>query len=156
MKKDYNDINTPEELIEQVSAFGLSIDQDDRNRAADIIGNAAVGHLAEIANSDKSRTFYFIAFSVWHWEQAVSFYNKYSHPCRDEYRGLKDKNKELEHKIEVLTYRNDEYEKQFTDIENEKAELKQKEAIIHGKYKDLQLEVFELKAKLYDLMMAGA
>ena len=151
------------ELIKEYISNGLSTDQDDINRAADIIGNSAIGHLVEIANNNEEISgkrigtmFYNIAFRIWHWEQAISFYNKYSNSDYGELRKLRDKNKELENKIEALTYQNDEYGKQFSDVENERDELKQKEAEMHKKYRDAVLEIFELKSKLYDIMMAGA
>lgn len=98
----YDSIDTAADLIREVAVHGLSMDQDDRNRAADIFGRTSIDELARLANDigrnnekgepdpkgtwSSSRkptqeTFYFIAFNIWHWSDAVNFFNEHTNPA---------------------------------------------------------------------------
>jgi len=81
----YDEIDCVKSLICEIANHGMSAQQHDLNRIADIVGNATVGELAKIANStEKSGNMtvgarlYRILFKVWNYEQAVSFYNEHT------------------------------------------------------------------------------
>lgn len=97
----YDKIETAAELIAEVAAHGLSMAQDDICRAQDIFGRTPIGELARLANDigrnnengepdpegswssgrkGTQETFYSIAFSIWHWQQATAFYNEHTNP----------------------------------------------------------------------------
>lgn len=88
MSSKYDSIKTAADLVAEVAAHGLSTEQEDQNRAADIFGNTSIEELDRLANDigrnnqngepdpkgtwSSSRkgtqeTFYFIAFSIWNW-----------------------------------------------------------------------------------------
>lgn len=98
----YDKIETAAELIAEVAAHGLSMAQEDICRAQDIFGNSPIGELARLANDigrnnekgepdpegswssgrkGTQETFYSIAFSIWHWQQATAFYNEHTNPA---------------------------------------------------------------------------
>ena len=159
----YNDINTAKDLIREVSAYGLSTDQDDRNRAADIFGNSGVGELAELANSKDtisgkqiSQTFYFIAFNIWHWEQATRFFNEHTNPATKDAQ-------ESERKLKAQIKANEELLADVIRGDERVAEITEKYATLNADHaratsslEEAQREVLTLKAKLYDLMTVGA
>ncbi len=97
----YDNIETAADLVREVAACGLSTNQDDINRAANIFGRTSIEELVRLANdigrnnekgepdpngtwsSDRKATqgtFYFIAFNIWHWEQTVRFFNTHINP----------------------------------------------------------------------------
>ena len=169
----YESIKTAKDLIIEVDQNGLSTEQDDRNRAADIFGNTSVGELAALANdigreNDKGEpdpngswskgrkgtqsTFYFIAFNIWHWEQATSFFNQHTNPATKNAR-------ETEKKLAEETKRANQAEK---DAEFHRSESKghrdswQEQWALRmdaeNELKAAQNEIIALKAKLYDMI----
>jgi hypothetical protein len=159
----YDDIRDIDELISSVAHDGLSVQQHDLNRVADIVGNTTHGKLAEVANSDKrygNRTagafVYSILFKVWHYEQAVSFYNEHTLHVGAKYREAQKENS-------ALKQENDVARKKITDSEEEVAALRKHIESLAGDNGDLTIAnsiqantITALKAKLYDLMTAGA
>jgi hypothetical protein len=165
----YDDIETAAELIREVAAHGISMDIDDKNRAADIFGNSAIAELAALANDigrnkadgepdpngtwSSSRratqgTFYLIAFSIWNWKQAVDFYNEYTDPTRAEARRLRKENANLESAIKEVTRERD---AAADTLNNVNSQFQQSTAACEK----LTERVIALKARLYDLMTAG-
>jgi len=164
----YDNIKTAADLVTEVAIHGLSTDQEDLNRAADIFGNTSIGELARLANDigrnnekgepdpdgtwSSSRkatqsTFYMIAFSIWNWREATAFFNEHTNPATKGHRvtkletSLKDAEKErnnLKTQLDATAERAKEYAYKIDDLNAEKAAL--------------ELEITKLKAKLYDLM----
>lgn len=177
----YDSIKTAAELVKEVQMHGLSVAQDDLNRAADIFGNSTIEELVALANdigrnnengepdpkgsfSSGRRptrdTFYSIISHIWNWEEVTRFWNRYTNPDHEKLAELRDANIGLKNSIGQL--RNQlEASKAEVKAEHETrlaataSELKaQKEidrlgAELH--FKDM--EIMELKAKLYDLMV---
>ena len=151
----YDEIGTAEALVREVISNGLSLDQDDRNRAADIVGRTSVGELAALANSEEKasgkqfgETLYFILFNIWNWREATSFYNEHTLAVAVKFRELKAERDELSkdreaawEKVNELQEKWDSTYEQFRRHENRAIAAEQ--------------EIVVLKAKLYDLMVAG-
>ena len=156
----YNNIETANGLIQEVISHGLSTEQDDLNRAADIFGNSKVGELAALANSKEtvsgkqiSDIFYFIAFRIWNWRDAVSFYNEHT----SEERRLR---LEAENKFNAQVKANEELLADVVRLDETVAELKaQTYAALEEvetqekRAEEAEAAVVVLKARLYDLMM---
>ena len=166
----YDKINTAKELIREVISNGLSTEQEDRNRAADIFGNSSVGDLAELANSTDEigrkfvgSTFYFIAFNIWHWEQAVSFYNQYSNPARTEHERVANELKELKARHERLKEANETLKEElklregaFSDLETARHRIEELQDQHADEIAEKDTEIMRLKAMLFDQMMKSA
>lgn len=162
-KSIYANIETPRELLQMVQHRGLSLDQDDINRAQDIFGNAPIEDLAELANSENSRTadnFYMVLFNIWNWRDATKFYNDHSNKlyqlAKQEAQEARKEAKEA--KAEAAQIREQlkaEHENRLQETGerlNKTSELTKAEAENHA----LKMEIMQLKAKLYDMMTANA
>ena len=148
----YDSIETARDLIREVISNGLSTEQDDRNRAADILGRSQVGQLAQLANSDEricdkriGEMFYFIAFNIWNWREAMSFYNEHTVKLNELKRERDALLKDRETAWARVNELQDDASKYAGDI-YQLNDAKEKQA----------QEITTLKAKLYDLMTAGA
>ena len=152
----YDNIETAKDLIREVISHGFSTQQHDRARAQDIFGRESIDNLARLANSEEEISgkyvgsmFYFIAFNIWNWEDATRFYNEHTLAVGVKLREMKAQleaeRKELNH---VKDERN-EYAK--VNTENRDARCKAEIALVAA-----QQEITNLKAKLYDMMIAGA
>lgn len=172
----YDSIETAANLVREVMAHGLSTAQDDLNRAADIFGNDSVENLVSLANDigrnnengepdpngswSSSRkatqsTFYMIASSIWNWEDVTRFWNLHTNPERVELvearRQLKKLSEDAKEKGEALLKEHQavlDERKRVVDLE---AEVRKLGADLH----DSKMNEMELKARLYDLMVAG-
>lgn len=172
----YDSIKTAADLISEVQGHGLSTVQDDLNRAADIFGNSSVEELDRLANDigrnnqngepdpkgswSSSRkatqgTFYMIASAIWNWEDVTRFWNLHTNPEREELiearAKIKELSKEGKEKGEALLSEHKavlEERKRACDLEAEVNRLK-------AKLHDAKMNEMELKARLYDLMVAG-
>ena len=152
----YDDIETARELISEVARHGLSTQQHDRNRAADIIGREPIGNLAKLANSEEEicgkrvgPMFYFIAFSVWNWEDAARFYNEHTLLLTKEYRVLLEERDALKSKLVAYKSSSETFKTAYEEQNTKRVEA---ETALGA----AQNEIVALKAKLYDLMTAGA
>lgn len=171
----YDNIQSAKELVLEVQAHGLSTLQEDLCRAQDIFGNSSVEELVALANDigrnnekgepdpkgscSSSRratqgTFYSIAFQIWNWEDATRFWNQHTNPEREEFVELRKQVRGLETQV-----------KHYDEQLGQERELRQSEEVEAAKLKnkvehleiDVQVrnrEITELKAKLYDLMVA--
>ncbi len=172
MASKYDNIQTAAELIKEVQRNGLSLEQDDINRAADIFGRTSIGELDRLANdigrnNDKGEpdpngswssnriatqgTFYAIAFNIWHWEQATRFFNEHTNP---DTKGHNVSN--LEKRLDTSEKK---YEKLLEKSDDQRDELEaalQRESLLQEAYTKLKHENNALKAKLYDLMTDAA
>ena len=148
----YDSIKTAADLISEVIMHGLSTEQDDTNRAADIFGNSAVGELAELANSENqkiSNTFYSIAFRVWHWEQATRFFNEHTNPVTKEARANAEELRKVKSELEAIKLQEKHHKELAANYSTEVHDL---EVTVQEQAQT----ILELKAKLYDLTVAGA
>lgn len=171
----YDNIQSAKELVLEVQAHGLSTLQEDLCRAQDIFGNSSVEELVALANDigrnnekgepdpkgswSSSRgatqgTFYSIAFQIWNWEDATRFWNQHTNPEREEFVELRKQVRGLETQV-----------KHYDEQLGQERELRQSEEVEAAKLKnkvehleiDVQVrnrEITELKAKLYDLIVA--
>jgi len=158
----YDSIKTATDLIFEVRMHGLSLEQDDRNRAADILGNSGIKELADLANNAQCRnengmttgkphtmeTFYFIAFSVWGWEQATRFFNEHSNPVTKAAREIAAELSKLQAEHKTLKVQSKYNSDMCTRQQDELADLQ-------TTMQEQAMEILTLKAKLYDLT-AGA
>ena len=176
MASIYDNIKTPKELLEIVKVHGLNTEIEDVCRAQDIFGRAPIEDLVALANDNGrkngagepdpdgswssgrdglQKTFYSVLFHIWNWEDATRFWNQHTNP---EYASLKKtagKVKELD--AELSTAKS---ECTSTKIEAEifRADLEKAEAEntnLSAKGKAQEEEIMKLKARLYDLMVAG-
>ena len=159
----YDSIATAKDLIREVISHGLSIDIEDKNRAADILGNSSIRDLADLANSTDTisgkhitDTFYFIAFNVWNWRDAVNFFNEHTNPATKTARETAEKLKAAENDIEKLTADYKGVISKLNELGNQNIEEYNKVVHVTNALEAAQGEVITLKAKLYDLMTAVA
>ena len=166
----YDNINTAGELLREVISNGLSTEQEDRNRAADIFGNSSVSDLAELANSKdeisgkwKADTFYFIAFNIWNWRDAVNFYNQHSNPATAEHERVVKKFSELNTRHERLKEANEALKEElkkmegvFSDLGAAKHRILELENQHIDEIAKRDTEIMKLKAMLFDQMMKSA
>jgi chromosome segregation ATPase len=159
----YDNIETARELISEVAQFGLSTQQHDLNRVGDILGNSGIDTLAKLANSDENignmtigSRFYSIAFRVWNWEDATRFYNEHTLAVgvklRENARKLDEAEKsitERDKSIEGLKAITEEQRLKMYELENDMG-------IAETAISEAKQEIITLKAKLYDLITAGA
>lgn len=171
----YDSIKTAADLVAEVQAHGLSTVQDDINRAADIFGNDTIENLVRLANDigrnneigepdpkgswSSSRratqgTFYMIASAVWNWEEVTRFWNLHTNPEHDELTKLRNEGKELRSEVQKLK---GQIEEEHTNCLAERAmavKLKAEKSKLAADLHDAKMNEMELKAHLYDLMMA--
>lgn len=177
----YDSIKTAAELVKEVQMHCLSMAQDDLNRAADIFGNSTVEELVALANdigrnnengepdpkgswSSGRRptrdTFYSIISHIWNWEEVTRFWNLYTNPDHEKLYELRKVNAGLTNDIGQLRNQLEaskaevkaEHEARLAAVSSElkaQKEIDRLGAELH--FKDM--EIMELKAKLYDLMV---
>jgi hypothetical protein len=152
----YDNIETAKDLIREVISGGFSTQQHDRNRAADIFGRTSIGELAALANSTEEicgkyvhSTFYFIAHGIWNWEELVRFYNEHTNTDKAELRKTKATLADTEKERARLQSDYDTALQSCREANNNHRNAADDLAAA-------QQEIVTLKAKLYDLMTAGA
>lgn len=182
MSSKYDSIKTAADLVSEVMFHGLSTNQDDLNRAADIIGSTSIEELARLANDigrnnasgepdpkgtwsssrpAKQNTFYSIISHIWNWEEVTRFWNQHSNPEREELAELRKKLKDemTEHsktKAE-LKKKHDRIQELLNDSKEGGRyinKLSDEKMMAEDRAKAAEDEVVKLKAKLYDLMVA--
>jgi len=169
----YDNIKTAADLVAEVAVHGLSTDQDDINRAADIFGNTAIDELDRLANDigrlDKPSseggkpdpngswssgrkgtqdTFYFIAFNIWNWREATAFFNEHTNPATKGHRLTK-----LEKSLEELKKEKSSLEKQLAVTDGNARNHERRVDELGAQNAGLRREITLLKAKLYDVMV---
>lgn len=172
----YDSIETAANLVREVMAHGLSTAQDDLNRAADIFGNDSVENLVSLANDigrnnengepdpngswSSSRkatqsTFYMIASSIWNWEDVTRFWNLHTNPERGELVKLRSEEKELKAEVQKLKDQIEEEHKNCLEYRSLAAKFKDERNRLQTDLHNSKMNEMELKARLYDLMVAG-
>ena len=175
----YDDIKTAAELVAEVQAHGLSLDQEDICRAQDIFGNSPIEELVRLANDigrnnrngepdpkgtmssgrpATQNTFYSILFRIWYWEDATRFWNQHTNLEHEGYRELQEKLRAemSEHSKTKEALKEQEIstdaEHKFLLIERGKrVEQAEKISSLEAEVHDRDMTIMELKAKLYDL-----
>ncbi len=176
MSSKYDSITTAADLVKEVMAHGLSTAQDDRNRAADIFGNSPIEELDRLANDigrnnengepdpkgsfSSSRkatqsTFYMIASSIWNWEDVTRFWNLHTNPEREELVKLRKEEKELKAEVQKLKGQIEEEHTSCLEYRSLAARFKDERNKLKAELNDSKMNEMELKAHLYDLMVAG-
>ena len=148
----YDDIKNPKDLLLEVTAHGLSMDQEDICRAQDIFGRAPISNLVELAGESYS-TFYMILFNIWNWEDATRFYNEHTLRYPAKIRDLESKKEELEAEI---TRQKEEVRKEHQKCNTEtyaRLDAENRNQVLEAEVHDRDMTIMELKAKLYDLMI---
>lgn len=177
MSSIYDSINTPAELVREVMCHGFSTKQDDICRAQDIIGRAPIEDLVFLANdigrdNEKGEpdpkgtmssgrratrgTFYMILSSIWNWEEVTRFWNQYTNPEHEKYQEMLTAYDVLKkHSDSVHNELEQEHDLRLVETSAKLAaekEVRRLESELH----DRDMEIMELKAKLYDMMMKAA
>lgn len=176
MASIYEKVQTPKELLMEVMAHGLSTKQEDIFRVQDIFGRAPIEDLVALANdigrnnengepdprgslSSGRRatqgTFYMVLSNIWNWEDMTRFWNEHTNPEHEKYVEMYAAYQTL---LESTAHLRDELDKEHKarlaetsariDADNDVAGLK---ATLHER----DMEIIELKARLYDMMMKG-
>lgn len=173
----YDHIETAADLVAEVAAHGLSMEQEDINRAQDIFGRSTIKELVDLANDigrnnengepDPNGTwssgrrgtqdkFYLIAFNIWNWRDAVRFYNEHTDGAQREVKRLTAENKDLASLLES-TSRDRDACMSFAEQSAERAQIRAEEVNdLNAKLREKDTEIMALKAKLYDMMTAVA
>lgn len=177
----YDSIRTAAEMVQEVRMHGLSTAQEDLNRVADIFGRSNVEELVRLANDigrnnengepdpkgswSSSRqptqgTFYSIISRIWSWEEVTRFWNLHTNPQRDELvemREIRDKLtkdlNQLESKLEASKAEvKAEHETRLAET-SEKLKAQEEIDRLNGELHGKDMEIMELKARLYDLLV---
>jgi hypothetical protein len=167
MTSQYDKIETAVDLVREVKMHGLSITQVDICRAQDIIGHSTVEEIAFLADGGEKdcygnandyiqRTLFQIIFACWDRDRAVALYNE--HVTR-----YPQRLKEVQEQFHAETQ---EHAETKNKLEHEKLQHRKASAEADSLQRDLnemidahkaaEFEIQRLKAKLYDLMTAGA
>lgn len=174
MSSKYDNIQTAAELVSEVMIHGLSTEQEDICRAQDIFGNSTLKELVKLANDigrnnedgepdpkgtwssnrkPTQGTFYMIASSIWNWEEVTRFWNLHTNPEHEKYNEMLEGYRVLHsHSDHVEDKLKKEHESRLAET-NARLEAETKAEKLAAELHDKELEVMELKAKLYDLMM---
>lgn len=171
----YDNIKTAAELVAEVRANGLSTDQKDICRAQDIFGHTPIEELDRLANdigrdNDKGEpdphgtwsssrpatqaTFYQIAFTIWHWEDAVRFWNQHTNPEHTAFEEVKAENARLRKAKDELEDQRDTLQHEQEMATREIESLRADERTMLSALEDAEAEVVNLKAELYDYIKA--
>ncbi len=169
----YDKINTAKELLTEVTIHGLSTKTEDICRAQDIFGHTAIEDLVALANDNgmngsmstgrrgTQSVFYQVAFTIWHWEDATRFYNQHTSP---EFKAGKDAVEKLrcemrDHSatkkaLQEQVQKTQEQHQLVLDERRKANDAEIKALHLESEIHDRDMQIMELKAKLYDMMMA--
>lgn len=170
----YDSIRTAAAMVKEVQMHGLSMEQDDLNRVADIFGNSTIDELVALANDigrnnangepdpkgsmssgrEPTRgTFYSIISHIWNWEEVTRFWNLYTNPEHEKLYELKIGIKDLEGQLAASRVESETVRERW----HEELDKRVKIAVENGRLKtqlhDKDMEIMRLKAELYDLMV---
>ena len=179
-KSIYDSIKTAEELLKEVAAHGLSTKPEDICRAQDIFGRSEVKELIRLANDNGrlngfdgepdprgtyssgraglSKYFYQVAFKIWSWEDATRFYNQHSnYPVIDaleENKMLHQQVKELNGELKRAKDDRDVEHRRYREAVDAEQAAQKKIGHLEAEVHDRDMTIMELKARLYDLLVA--
>ena len=154
MTSQYDNIQTPRKLVENVMMHGFSTKTEDICRAQDIFGNAPICDLDALANEESliKNNFYMILFEIWNWEEAARFYNQHTN---QEYKRLKESQEKFwkqEKELEMLRKKVEDLEHNILITGRDAEEKRFDLAWERSRAEAAEDEIIRLKAKLYDLM----
>ena len=176
MASIYDSINSPKELLEMVKFHGLSTEIEDICRAQDIFGRAPLQELVTLANDNGKmningetdpngtwssgrdglqKTFYSVLFHIWNWEEATRFWNQHTNPEYANLRKTAEKVKDLETKLAVAESNQKTAQKNAELLNDDLGKAEKENSNLTAKVKAQEDEIMKLKARLYDLMVAG-
>lgn len=168
---------TAAELVRDAMMHGFSTTQEDICAAQDVFGNTTIEELDRLANDNgrndengqpdpkgswsSSRRptagqFYSILFNIWNWEDATRFWNQHSNPERDELLNLRKTCKEWAAQCDKQDALLKEEHKRRLEETSARLDAEKKAERLDTEVYDRDLQIMELKAKLYDFMMKGA
>jgi len=164
----YDNITTAADLISEVRANGLSTATEDIVRAQDILGRSTVEEIdflaqgGEINDSGKPKKEYIqkvlfqIVFACLDRERAVALYNKHvtRYPAQ-----LEEAQGKLRQEIQEHNRTKDYLDiesRMHKTAEDERVALKENYTKLLEAHQAAEAEILQLKAKLYDMMTAGA
>ena len=165
MASIYDNINTATDLVKEVMCHGLSTKTEDICRAQDIFGNSSVEELVRLANDigrngswssgrkGTQNTFYSIAFSIWHWEDATRFWNQYTNPDKETLAKTFEDNISLKRQVELLSEQEDRLSRDAIESESKWKSTYEQFREQEARAIKAEAEIVQLKAKLYDLMV---
>lgn len=172
----YDSIQTAVDLVREVQINGLSLSTEDICRAQDIFGHSTVEELDALANDigrtnghgepdpkgtwgDGRRgtrdTFYSILFHIWNWEDATRFWNQHSNIEHEELAERRSSQKSLESQVAELKTQKEELQRVCKESSNATVDAWNKLREQEDRAEAAEAEIVKLKAKLYDLMVAG-
>lgn len=166
MKTKLEQIETIQELLTYITAFGIPTDTESICKMQDIVGNSPVKTLVELAQDDGTKVaddgsrwstgrhgsqkeMMALLFTIWHWEDATSFYNRH---VNKEYREIKAKAQDAE----SAEKRAGECKRAFDEYRYKWEEAEQKAYVAECNLKKAQDEILKLKAMLFDYMTKTA
>ena len=162
-KSEYDNINNLRDLLVHITMHGMSTKTEDILRMQDIVGNTSVQDLVAFANDKDEmgnmknwRRFYSLLFSIWNWEDALTFWANNSNPERAKMSALRERNKVLEKENcenkKLKAWLDKAYEKQEY-YRDQYTQTLEKNMDMEKILKQKDEEIVKLKAKMYDLMV---
>ncbi len=169
----YNDIKTARELVLHVKFHGLSTNQDDLCRVQDIFGHSTAEELEDLANDigrnnengepdpngswssgrvETRNVFYSILFQIWHWEDAVRFWNQHTNPEHDELNVLRAEHKDLAQKVCFQSAQIEGLQQELFECRKALDEQTTRANTAEQIVEKTEAEIVRLKAKLYDML----
>ena len=177
----YDSIRTAAEMVQEVRMHGLSTAQEDLNRVADIFGRSNVEELVRLANDigrnnengepdpkgswssnrqPTQGTFYSIISHIWSWEEVTRFWNLHTNPQHEELVEMREIRDKLTKDLNQLEGKLDaskaevkaEHEARLAET-SEKRKAQEEIDRLNGELHSKDMEIMELKARLYDLLV---
>lgn len=153
MASIYDKYNTPKEIVEEVEYHGLSTKQEDICRVQDIFGRAPISTLVELSNGMRSEKFYMILFHIWNWKEATDFYNQYSNPKFAELKCNSELYEQCNKSLKEKVSENERLERAVNEKQSARIKAEEKVGLAELKIAELEQQIIELKAKLYDVLI---
>lgn len=180
MASKYDNIETAKDLVSEVAIHGLSMAQEDICRAQDIFGGSSVKELDFLANDigrdddngnpdpngrwasgrrGTRRTFYMILANIWSFDDVTRFWNQHTNPEHKELKELQTKLRdemrehgETKHFLQVEISKTAAEHERY--LEASRATAKEIENVrrLEAEVHDLNMQIMELKAKMYDMI----
>lgn len=153
MASIYDKYHTAKEIVDEVEFHGLSTKQEDICRVQDIFGTTPIASLIELANGMRSDKFYMILFHIWNWREATDFYNEYSNQRYAELKCDSEGYNQCNQALNEQVAENERLAKSISDEQKQRIKAEEKAGLAQMKIKELEQQIIELKAKLYDILI---
>jgi len=145
----YKEMKNLNELLVEVKRHGLATDCENICTVQDILGRSSVNELDVAAEGDFRSTLFHIVFAVWDYDRATGFYNNHNGVNEN----LRKKEKEiliLKKDLNASQLNEKNLREQVDSLNGKSTELKS----LKEQHEADQVEIMQLKAKLYDLMVS--